>query len=140
MTTPTDMDLIRKALQNHGRGVIADAELAAAVFPSLTESNLREYLIIVSRGVAEQLMREAQSAPRTEPAWEALVRIPGAPSDGRDTPSARRAEADFRTRYRRGVEVLRGHIERKQAAASAPGDAPASETRDADKPAADAPE
>ena len=123
MTAPTDMDLIRKALQNHGRGVIADADLAAAVFPCLTESNLREYLMIVSRGVAEQLMREAQSAPRTEQAWQDLLRIPGAPSDGRDTPASRRAEADFRARYRRGVEVLRGHIERQEANRPAPGPA-----------------
>ena len=124
MTTPTDMDMIRKALQNHGRGVIADPELAAAVFPFMTETNLREYLIIVSRGVAEQLMREAQGAPRTEQGWQEL-RIPGAPTDTRDTPAGRRAEADFRARYRRGVEVLRGHIERKQAASTPAADTPA---------------
>ena len=109
-TTP--MEYIRKVLQNHGRGVITDAELAAAVFPALSDSNLRDFLIMVSPAVLQVLTLEALAAPRTEEDWRQL-RLVAAVSIPTEGEGWRRSDGDHRTRYRRGVESLRRHVEAK---------------------------
>lgn len=106
----TQMEHIRKALQNHGRGVITDAELGAAVFPALSEANLKDFLIMVSPAVLQVLTREALAAPRTPEAWRALhlmnAKLPPADPD-----AGRRPTVDVKSLYRRGVESLRRHVE-----------------------------
>ena len=108
----TLMDHIRKTLQNHGRGVLTDGELAAAVFPSLDDGNLKDFLVMVSPAVLQVLTREALAAPRTPEEWRAL-RLEGAKPPPRDPDAPRRADADVKTLYRRGVESLRRHVEGK---------------------------
>jgi hypothetical protein len=106
----THMEHIRKALQNHGRGVITDAELAGSVFPALSEANLKDFLVLVSPAVLQVLTREAPAAPRTEEGWRAL-RLENAKAPPRDADAGRSSEVDVRTKYRRGVEALRRHVE-----------------------------
>ena len=96
----TQMELIRKVLQNHGRGVTTDEELGAALFPALSPENLGEFLVMVSPAVLHVLTRDALAAPRTEKGWrEARVIFSGG--------------ADRKTQYRRGLEALRRHVETK---------------------------
>jgi hypothetical protein len=108
----TPMEYIRKVLQNHGRGVIFDAELAAAVFPALSDSNLRDFLIMVSPAVLQVLTREALAAPRTEEQWRE-IRLVGGGSIPTDGEGLRRSDGDYKSRYRKGVESLRRHVEAK---------------------------
>ena len=108
----TQMEHIRKMLQNHGRGVLTDAELGAVVFPSLDEGNLKDFLIMVSPAVLEVLTRQALAAPRTPEEWRAL-RLEGAKPPPRDPDNPRRADGDLKALYRRGVESLRRHVEGK---------------------------
>ena len=108
----TQMDHIRKMLQNHGRGVLTDAELGPAVFPALDDVNLKDFLVMVSPAVLQVLTRDALSAPRTPEEWRAL-RLDNAKLPPRDPDAPRRADADVKTLYRRGVESLRRHVEAK---------------------------
>ena len=107
------MEHIRKALQNHGRGVLTDSELAAAVFPALDERNLKDFLIMVSPAVLQVLTREALAGPRTEEGWRELRLTSAVPPPPRDPDLGRRADGDLTTKYRRGLEALRRHVETK---------------------------
>ena len=109
----TQMELIRKVLQNHGRGVITDEELGPALFPALSPENLGEFLVMVSPAVLQVLTRDALAAPRTDEGWRELrVTFSGA-DDRRDGESSRRPGADRKAQYRRGLEALRKHVETK---------------------------
>ena len=107
----THMEHIRKTLQNHGRGVVTDAELGAAVFPALDDANLKDFLVMVSPAVLQALTQQALSAPRTPEEWRGL-RLDGLKPPPRDPDGPRRTE-DVKTLYRRGVESLRRHVEGK---------------------------
>jgi len=91
----TQMEIIRKVLQNHGRGVITDSELAVGLFPLLTQENLNDFLIMVSPAVLQVLRKDALAAPRTEEGWRELKLNGG----------------DLKRRYRVGAEALRRHVE-----------------------------
>ena len=102
----TQMEYIRKVLQNHGRGVVTDEELGPALFPALSQENLGEFLVMVSPAVLHVLTRDALAAPRTDEGWRELrVLFGGAPD--------RRSNADPKAQYRRGLEALRRHVETK---------------------------
>ena len=109
----SQMESIRKMLQNHGRGVITDEELAASLFPMLSDANLKDFLVIVSPAVLQVLTRVALAAPRTEERWQEVIHILGGTVGHQTGDAARRSEADYRTRYRRGLEALRRHVETK---------------------------
>ena len=104
------LEHIRKTLQNHGRGVVTDAELAGAVFPSLDERNLKDFLVMVSPAVLQVLTREALAAPRTEEGWREL-RLVSLVAPPRDPDAGRRSEGDLKSKYRKGAEALRRHVE-----------------------------